>query len=113
MAFQINISGAMRGMDAAGEKARFAVESYGKAAAAKLERTAKSEAPWTDRTGNARQTLRGVTGWEGDTLRVGVTGNMEYSPYLEFRWNGRFAILWPTVNKLRAEILRGMGGLLK
>ena len=54
-----------------------------------------------------------MAGWEGDALRVGVTGNMEYSPYLEFRWNGRFAILWPTVNKLRAEILRGMGGLLK
>lgn len=33
----------------------------------------------------------------GQKLRMGISGNMEYSAYLELGHEGRFAILWATV----------------
>lgn len=90
----------------------FAAEKYGQAASAKLEATAKAEAPWTDRTGLARQTIAGVCDWAGESLRVGVAGNMNYSPYLEFCHEKQNAVLWPTINKMAAEIIQGMHNLI-
>jgi hypothetical protein len=113
LAFRVDIQGALRGMSEARLKTMFAVEQYGRAAAAKLEQVAKDEAPWHDRTGLARQTMAGVADWVGETFRVGIAGNMNYSPYLELLRDGQYAILWPTINKMTPEILRGMSGLLK
>ncbi len=90
----------------------FAAEKYAQAAAAKLEAAAKADAPWTDRTALARQTIAGVSDWVGDSLRVGIAGNMNYSPYLEFCNEKKNAILWPTLNKMASEIIQGMHKLI-
>jgi hypothetical protein len=37
---------------------------------------------------------------------------MYYSIYLEFKDEGRFAVLWPTLNAMSAEILQGMAQLI-
>lgn len=72
-----------------------------------MERYAKEHRPWTDRTGNARRTLEGRSERQGAVYRIGIAGHMEYSPFLELSHGQRFAILYPTVNALSAEILRG------
>lgn len=90
----------------------FAAEKYAQAAAAKLEAAAKVDAPWTDRTALARQTIAGVSDWVGDSLRIGIAGNMNYSLYLEFCNEKRYAILWPTINKMATEIIQGMHNLI-
>ena len=59
----------------------------------------------TDRTGLARQTITGYSGWQGKKLRMGVSGNMEYSAYLELGHEGRFAILWATVQANEQKIM--------
>lgn len=112
MAFRVDIEGAVRGLSEAKLRTMFAVEKYGRVAAAKLEQVAKDEAPWQDRTGNARQTIAGVADWAADTFRVGIAGNMNYSVYLELANEKKYAILWPTINKMTPEILRGMGNIL-
>ena len=112
MGFRVDPTQALRGLGEARLKTMFAVEKYGQAAAAKLEATAKQDAPWKDRTALARQTIAGVCDWAGDALRVGIAGNMNYSPYLEYCHDGKNAVLWPTINKMNVEILKGMSGLL-
>lgn len=105
MAFRLDPSAALKKMAEVKQRSMFAAEQVAQNGAAKLEAEAKRSAPWTDRTGLARQTIRGVSGWEGGKLRCGVTGNMEYSAYLELTHEGKNAVLWPTVQRNREEIM--------
>ena len=50
-------------------------------------------------------TITGYSGWQGKKLRMGVSGNMEYSAYLELGHEGRFAILWATVQANEQKIM--------
>ena len=84
MGFRVDTSDLTRGLGEAKLKAMYAVEAYGKAAAAKLEQREPSRTRrGRTRTGLARQTISGVADWAGSTFRIGVAGNMNYSPYLE------------------------------
>jgi len=65
MQVKINADEVLKGFVAAQEKINRGIELYAKTAAVKLEARAKESAPWTDRTGNARQTIKGVSGWGG------------------------------------------------
>ncbi|MDO5300844.1 MAG: HK97 gp10 family phage protein [Clostridia bacterium] len=87
------------------QRSMFSAEKVAQSGAAKLEAEAKRSAPWTDRTGLARQTIRGVSGWQGGKLRCGVTGNMDYSVYLEKAREGQNAVLWPTVQRNEQELM--------
>ena len=51
----------------------------------------------------------------GRFFTVGVAGNMPYSPYLEychFKYAGDLSILWPAVNALTPETLKGWAAML-
>ncbi len=87
------------------QRSMFAAEKVGQNAAAHGEGEAKRNAGWTDRTGLARQTITGYSGWQGKKLRMGVSGNMEYSAYLGLGHEGRFAILWATVQAHEQKIM--------
>lgn len=79
------------------------------AVAAEMEAYAKQNAPWTDRTGNARRTLSGfVLQQDENTMLVGIAGHMYYSPDLEMRYGGRYAILGPTVDMYVPNIMRAV-----
>ena len=62
-----------------------------------IENQMSSNAPWTDRSGNARQGL-----WTGTTniprmmTTLTLSHGVEYGFWLEVRWGGRFAIVLPT-----------------
>lgn len=76
------------------EGARLGVE----ASLADAEREAKKNAPWTDRTSNARNSILGskavVNGNEiSGTLSIGV----DYGKYLELKNGGKYRIIWPTL----------------
>ena len=113
MGIRIDIMGAAKGLAERKLRTMYAAETISKAAAAKLEAAAKRDAPWTDRSGLVRQTIQGISGWEGDKIRTGVAGNMEYSPYLELTNDKRNAVLWPTIDKLKPEILQAMSKVVK
>lgn len=60
----------------------------------------QSNAPWTDRTGNARRELQGVVVWEDEdhfTIFLGHGADIYYGIWLEVAHGGEFAIVLPTV----------------
>ena len=66
--------------------------------AAVFEQYAKENAPWTDRTANARQSLHTfVEDLAADTVALYLSHGMEYGLYLETRYAGAYAIIWPTI----------------
>jgi hypothetical protein len=68
--------------------------------APQLETYAKDNAPWTDRTGNARQ---GLTGLVDDVAVSIVDLYLTHSPaifygkFLELSYSGRYSIILPTM----------------
>lgn len=105
MGLRIDAKDFLANMSAIKQRSMFAAEKVGQNAAACMEGEAKRNAGWTDRTGLARQTITGYSGWQGKKLRMGVSGNMEYSVYLELAHEGRFAILWATVQANEQKIM--------
>jgi hypothetical protein len=138
--FNIDIQKVLKKLTQGGEiemKMKASVGLYCDTAAKKMESYAKQNARWTDRTGNARQTIKGGFKWEdANRCRVYIAGNMNYSPYLELAHadksvgndvgmevgptfeqlelgnEGKYAILRPTVRKYSPEFIRGMNNLL-
>lgn len=70
-----------------------------------LEAYAKENAPWTDRTGNARQGLQAIVDdLSQDTVKLYLAHGMEYGLWLEIRWAGRYAAIWPTIQAHLTQI---------
>lgn len=90
-----------------GTKKRIAITLFGEAAAKKLESEAKEGAPWVDRTSNARNSIQGNFVWEGKKAAIILSGNMNYSVYLELAMEKRFAILVPTIKRNQNDIYNG------
>ena len=68
---------------------------------------AKLNAPWTDRTANARGGLHAnaypING--GEAFELVVAHSVYYGIWLEVRFSGKFAILMPTVNYIGALLM--------
>ncbi|WP_315114546.1 hypothetical protein [uncultured Clostridium sp.] len=108
MDFKINFEDVVEGLskleiDTTGE-----IDKYADKSGMKLEAYAKKNAPWQNITGRARRTLKGGKEWSGsDKVDIYISGNMEYSTYLEYKNDGQYAILKPTIDALSKEILQG------
>lgn len=71
-----------------------------------LEKYAKENRPWTDRTGNARRGLTGSSEVTPTELCIRIAHTVHYGVYLEYMQAGRFAILGPTLDQNRQRILQ-------
>lgn len=69
---------------------------------------AQDQAPWEDRTGDARAGLDVDVRWEGETIVWQMFHTVSYGLYLETRWNGKFAIIMPTLEQFAGQIGRGL-----
>jgi hypothetical protein len=69
--------------------------------AAEAEQMAKDNAPWTDRTGDARKLLTGRVIDDGEALGVALAHRVEYGKYLETANDGKYAVLKPVIESLR------------
>jgi len=63
-----------------------------------MEGYAKSHAPWTDRTGHARQSLHGGVDIQDDQQVLYLSHGVEYGIWLEIAHGGNYAIVRPTVD---------------
>jgi len=63
-----------------------------------MEGYAKSHAPWTDRTGHARQGLQGGVDVRGDQQVLYLSHGVDYGIWLELAHGGNYAIVRPTVD---------------
>jgi hypothetical protein len=78
------------------------------------ENTAKRQAPWTDRTGNARNSITGsgpVT--EANNVKTALSIGVFYGKYLELCRGGRYRIVWPTLEWIRPRVGEYMKGIMK
>ena len=73
--------------------------------AAKAEQTAKDNAPWTDRTGDARRLLKGQVIADDDTMGIRLLHRVEYGKHLETAHDGKYAILKPVIEQYRPILL--------
>lgn len=72
----------------------------------------KQHARWTDRTGNARATLKVDPVHEELTHKLILHGGMPYQIFLELLHAGRYAIIGPTVPILGRQTMALLNGLL-
>lgn len=73
----------------------------------------KSEAPWTDRTGNARSGLFTSTKHEGTRHSMLLAHGVSYGIYLERNHSGRYAIVIPELTRAGQDLMRVISKILK
>lgn len=77
--------------------------------ALRVENYAKTNAPWADRTGEARNGLTAEVYEEGGEIVLELYHTAEHGRWLELIQDGNFAIIMPTLEALGPEILREAG----
>jgi hypothetical protein len=70
-----------------------------KTAEVQLEMEMKANAPWADRTGQARSKLSANTTQADGVVTLTLSHGVSYGFWLEVIQNGRFAILGPTIER--------------
>ena len=113
MNFKLDASKLISGLAEREIKTRAALGLYADTVAKKMESHAKSNKPWTDRTGRAKQSLNSSWSWRGDVARVELSHGVDYGIYLEFCNEKRYAIIKPTIDKISPEVIKGLGKILK
>ena len=75
----------------------------------RVEAAAKIGAPWTDQTGNARNGLSAQTGHVPGVMHwIELSHSLPYGIWLEIRWNGKYAIIVPTIKKQGVELMAAL-----
>jgi len=75
------------------------------AAIGQAEAEAKRNAPWTDRTGNARKSITGSGPEVSATrMRAALAIGMYYGVFLELSNGGKYRIVWPTVLQVGSRL---------
>ena len=86
-----------QGVEAYGDRVWQAVLDTAEIIRAELESRARDEAPWTDRTGNARSGLFSEYVIAGRVVEIFLAHSEDYGIFLETARGGIDAILWPTI----------------
>lgn len=73
---------------------------------------ARQNAPWNDRTGDARGGLSSEVTAENESLEIQLYHTVTYGIWLEIRWGGKYAIIIPTVEQKGAELFDRMDNIL-
>ena len=72
----------------------------------------RQNAPWNDRTGNARGGLKCEAEGDADGFRLYLMHTVDYGIWLEVRWGGKYAIIEPTVEAMGPAVMSALDGLL-
>lgn len=80
--------------------------------APQIESHAKANAPWSDQTGNARNGLAARAGREGDSFYIVLYHQVPYGIWLEVKYDGRNAIIMPTLDEFLPKVQSGLDGIM-
>jgi hypothetical protein len=81
--------------------------------APQVESAAKTNAPWQDRTGNARSGLIARAESSGDSYAIILAHQVPYGIWLEVRWAGRYAIIMPTIQAYGPKVMSTLRNVLE
>lgn len=73
----------------------------------------KANAPWTDRTTNARNGLDGIVFKAGRRWVMNLFGRVNYQIWLEVKNGGKYAIISPTIIQWGPRTMRAFTGLIE
>ena len=79
---------------------------------APVENSAKLNAPWTDRTTNARNGLTARSGKEGDAHFLVLAHQVPYGLWLEIAHSGDYAIIMPTIEEFGPKVMGTLSKIL-
>lgn len=79
----------------------------------RVQNYARSNAPWTDQTSNARNGLKAEPEVKPGVYSIVLFHRVPYGIWLEVRNNGRYAIILPTVRKMGREVMAGARDILR
>lgn len=101
--YSIDVSKVLKGItdfEGAFDKALMVFAQSG---AQKMEQYAKKNRKWTDRTGRARQSLKGSAFRIDNGYRIQIAHGVYYGVYLEYAHERKYAILERTITKVGVE----------
>ena len=101
----------VKGMENFERKTSDAIVNASLEFAEKLQEYAQSNAPWEDRTGDARAGLTAEVEADQDLCEIRLSHTVDYGIWLEIRWGGRYAIIIPTIEAVGPEIYDQMHGM--
>lgn len=113
MSFKFDASKLIKGIAEREIKTRAALGLYADTVAKKMEAHAKSNKPWVDRTGRAKQSLNSSWKWVGDVARVELSHGVHYGIYLELCNERRFSVISPTINYIAPKAIKGLNNIIK
>lgn len=94
-------------------EAENAITTLCQSGAAEAEAYMKSNRPWTDRTGQARQRLTGrVEHPDNENWEIVLSHGVSYGIYLEFAHEKKYAIIYPTIQIKSPDIMNSFQGLI-
>ncbi len=101
-------------LNKAGLKASGAIQAYFNSKTSEFEEYMKANAPWTDRTGDARRGLKATVSWSkaGYVSTMELSHSVYYGVYLELSMEKRFAIIEPTVRVKGPDLMSGVGAIM-
>ena len=102
---KLDASRLARGLRAEGARRLDAARAAAGETARGMETRAKADARWRDRTGRARNSIRGFTAESGGKIIISLTGGAPYASALEA---GGYPVIRPTVLNLAPEFLRAL-----
>lgn len=80
----------------------------------RLRSYARTNAPWKDQTGNARNGLATKTGVQAPgILYLSLFHRVPYGIWLEVRWGGKYAIIMPAIRHVGPQVMVSLSGLLR
>lgn len=77
-----------------------------------MEQYAKANAPWTDRTGDARERLHATVEETGPIGTIVLSHGVEYGLWLEISNSGRFSIIPETIDVFGPQIMRSLQNMI-
>lgn len=112
--FRFDDSDLMQGLNELEMRTEAAVQELADRSAKRMEDFAKTNAPWTDRTGEARRTLEGSTSKIENGIRITLSHGVDYGQYLELAMEKRYAIIMRTIREIGSkEVLPAFNRLLR
>lgn len=96
--FELDMAPLLKGLEVLDKRTDNGVAGVVEFWDSRIESAMKTGAPWTDRTGNARSGLFAKAGHERFKRHwIDLGHRVPYGIWLEIRWGGRYAIVFPTL----------------
>ncbi len=113
MGFDFNLDVVERSLREFAIESEKAISRLCQVNALELQSYAQEHRPWTDRTGQARQRLKGsVEHTQPETWDIILAHGVDYGQFLEFAHEKKYAIIFLTIQTKSYDVMTSFEGLI-